>query len=287
MMLFMVISYGQTTQYGENYPATFIVNSIDDSIPVDKVNIGTQKWAIAANQRKVWNGSNWLFDDAIIFRDGGFGYAYVDRANMGTIGDGGFDISTNWYRTVGEKAGATGSLSFSQGTDNVASGYASVAFGYNNTIISNYSFGAGVTNKTDPNKGATFMLGTTLDAAGGGQMTIVGQSNITPTAAGGNLFSFIVGNGTESTDAFGRVQRNVPSNAFVVRKNGRVEAPSLTPALIAGGGAKDLITREFISATVPTSATATGSKGQIAADANFLYICTATNTWKRVAIAAW
>ena len=38
---------------------------------------------------------------------------------------------------------------------------------------------------------------------------------------------------------------------------------------------------------VPASATATGIKGQIAADATHLYICTATNTWKRVGIATW
>tara|TARA_R100000951_G_scaffold68425_1_gene57745 strand:+ start:1215 stop:1472 length:258 start_codon:yes stop_codon:yes gene_type:complete len=41
----------------------------------------------------------------------------------------------------------------------------------------------------------------------------------------------------------------------------------------------------FNGNAVPASATATGIKGQIAADATHLYICTATNTWKRVGIA--
>jgi hypothetical protein len=40
-------------------------------------------------------------------------------------------------------------------------------------------------------------------------------------------------------------------------------------------------------ATVPTSATATGAIGQISFDASYLYVCVATNTWKRVAIATW
>jgi hypothetical protein len=40
-------------------------------------------------------------------------------------------------------------------------------------------------------------------------------------------------------------------------------------------------------AETPASATATGVTGQIAWDANYIYICTATNTWKRVAIATW
>lgn len=37
----------------------------------------------------------------------------------------------------------------------------------------------------------------------------------------------------------------------------------------------------------PASATATGVANTICYDANYIYICTATNTWKRVAIATW
>lgn len=37
----------------------------------------------------------------------------------------------------------------------------------------------------------------------------------------------------------------------------------------------------------PASAGASGEVGQIGWDANYLYVCTATNTWKRVAIATW
>lgn len=37
----------------------------------------------------------------------------------------------------------------------------------------------------------------------------------------------------------------------------------------------------------PASAGATGVKGDIRHDTDFIYICTATNTWKRVAIATW
>jgi hypothetical protein len=39
--------------------------------------------------------------------------------------------------------------------------------------------------------------------------------------------------------------------------------------------------------TAPTSATSNGVAGQIATDANYIYVCTATNTWKRAAIATW
>jgi hypothetical protein len=37
----------------------------------------------------------------------------------------------------------------------------------------------------------------------------------------------------------------------------------------------------------PASASASGVAGTIAWDASYIYICTATNTWKRVAIATW
>jgi len=56
------------------------------------------------------------------------------------------------------------------------------------------------------------------------------------------------------------------------------------------GTFRDLIVRNFrMSAPtlVPASASATGTEGQIAWDASYIYVCTATNTWKRVAIATW
>jgi hypothetical protein len=42
-----------------------------------------------------------------------------------------------------------------------------------------------------------------------------------------------------------------------------------------------------VSTQTPASATAPGVKGTIAWDSNFIYVCTATNTWKQVAIATW
>ncbi len=37
--------------------------------------------------------------------------------------------------------------------------------------------------------------------------------------------------------------------------------------------------------TAPATSSSTGTVGQIRIDANHIYVCTATNTWKRVAIA--
>ena len=41
------------------------------------------------------------------------------------------------------------------------------------------------------------------------------------------------------------------------------------------------------TAQTPASAAAAGNQGEIAWDASFVYVCTATNTWKRAALATW
>lgn len=42
-----------------------------------------------------------------------------------------------------------------------------------------------------------------------------------------------------------------------------------------------------VNAGVPASTAATGFAGQVAWDDSYFYICTATDTWKRVAVATW
>lgn len=43
----------------------------------------------------------------------------------------------------------------------------------------------------------------------------------------------------------------------------------------------------ILTAKTPASATAIGTTGEVCWDANYIYICIATNTWKRVALPAW
>ncbi len=44
---------------------------------------------------------------------------------------------------------------------------------------------------------------------------------------------------------------------------------------------------EGLWVTVPASSSASGTAGQVAYDADYLYVCTATDTWSRFAKAAW
>ena len=41
------------------------------------------------------------------------------------------------------------------------------------------------------------------------------------------------------------------------------------------------------NSSTPSSASDTGAQGEIRWDANYLYVCVATNTWKRIAIDTW
>ena len=42
-----------------------------------------------------------------------------------------------------------------------------------------------------------------------------------------------------------------------------------------------------LSVSVPASSSSDGQKGELAYDVNYIYICTATNTWKRSALTTW
>jgi hypothetical protein len=42
----------------------------------------------------------------------------------------------------------------------------------------------------------------------------------------------------------------------------------------------------YTTPSTPSGPSATGTAGQIAVDANYIYVCTAENAWKRVAISS-
>lgn len=65
---------------------------------------------------------------------------------------------------------------------------------------------------------------------------------------------------------------------------GRVGIGTSAPTNLLDVNANSIRVR---TARTPESATATGNTGEICWDSNFIYVCIATNTWRRVAIAAW
>lgn len=61
-------------------------------------------------------------------------------------------------------------------------------------------------------------------------------------------------------------------------------------AVVTSGNNGTLFVRPLIEdiwQTAPSTSSSTGRKGDRAFDANYLYICVATNTWKRIALGTW
>tara|TARA_R100000700_G_C3171119_1_gene145693 strand:- start:1664 stop:1948 length:285 start_codon:yes stop_codon:yes gene_type:complete len=62
---------------------------------------------------------------------------------------------------------------------------------------------------------------------------------------------------------------------------------SVTANNIANLATEVTLTSLTLTATFPATSSSTGTTGMIATDANYIYVCTATNTWKRAAITTW
>jgi hypothetical protein len=67
----------------------------------------------------------------------------------------------------------------------------------------------------------------------------------------------------------------------------QISANNTQRILCDGAGSSLSGTIIFSTSSTPASASATGTAGTITWDSNYIYVCTATNTWKRVAIATW
>lgn len=103
------------------------------------------------------------------------------------------------------------------------------------------------------------------DIAGGDLVLSGGQG--TGTGAGGKVKLRVAPAGSTGTT------ENTLVDGLIVYSDKSVEIP----------GDRIRILTNF----TPASAAAAGTKGDIAIDGSFIYICTATNTWKRSAIATW
>jgi len=106
------------------------------------------------------------------------------------------------------------------------------------------------------------------------EMIIYGQSGNSSqitTDAGTDIF-LSTARGTDS----GTVTINAGANGNIV----------ILPS-VYGTGKSVIHSPQFGSSDPPSSSGATGTAGQLAYDASYLYICTATDTWERVAVAAW
>jgi len=109
------------------------------------------------------------------------------------------------------------------------------------------------------------------------------------------LSSLIVkGNNDASTPeqiVFGSIEVSIV-DASDTEEDGKIDlkveaAGTLTSMAAITAANVTLGSRPILPTHTPASATAAGTTGEIAWDADYVYVCTATNTWKRVAISTW
>ena len=123
----------------------------------------------------------------------------------------------------------------------------------------------------DTNGNTSVVLGATASA--------VNYLQINNAAAGVSAGGFVAaGASTDLNIDF------TPTGVGVVRVNG---VPVVTTTGTVTMTNKTLTSPKISSGSAPASAAATGTAGQIQWDTDYIYVCTATNTWKRVAIATW
>lgn len=98
------------------------------------------------------------------------------------------------------------------------------------------------------------------------------------TRSSGNAFagSFTAGKDFELWSA--NVER------LRIDSSGRVGIGTSSPSTLLDVNSDTVRVR---TARTPASAAATGAVGEVCWDASYIYVCTATNTWKRAAISTW
>ena len=157
------------------------------------------------------------------------------------------------------------------------------------TISSNWNFPGLLLRRTASNVATAKQISFLLDGDTESDTTLTNYLNIWGTYSGTPTTS------STSTGLSASMNLGAP-NAFIAHTNGseRLRIDSSGRLLVGtssdSGGALLQVNDDRIrvgTAKTPATSGATGTTGEIAWDANYIYVCTATNTWKRSAIATW
>lgn len=166
---------------------------------------------------------------------------------------------------------------FAAGDRNTVAGQGGVAFGFRNGAMGIGTFATGV---QDTAVGTTATVFGTGNNSASNNEFVAGMYSTKYTAADINApvatdRIFNVGNGIDGANR---------SDALTILKGGQVGINTATPTALLDINSNTIRLR---TAKTPASATAAGNTGDIAWDSDYIYVCVATNTWKRVAIAGW
>jgi hypothetical protein len=82
----------------------------------------------------------------------------------------------------------------------------------------------------------------------------------------------------------GPTNSNSRAERMTIKSDGKVGIGTTSPSALLDVNSNTVRLR---TARTPASAGAAGNAGDICWDADYIYVCTATNTWKRTAISTW
>lgn len=174
----------------------------------------------------------------------------------------------NLASNISTAYGINNNISFSSGTGNVTNAYGNwmrptINSGYTG-VITNY-YGIRVDNSSVTGTGSiTNYRGFQID----------NEINATGTIRG------FVGQINSGTDKHNLYMSGSADNYI----NGNVGIKTTTPTHLLDIDGDSFRLR---TSKTPSSASDTGTQGQIAWDADYIYVCTATDTWKRSALTTW
>ena len=106
-----------------------------------------------------------------------------------------------------------------------------------------------------------------------------------PAGANGTIIALNTSSGSPVTSVAGRTGAITLAKADVGLGNVDNTADTAKPVSTAQQTALNGKMKAFVAA--PSTASSTGTVGDIAYDSGYVYVCTATDTWKRAAIATW
>jgi len=195
-------------------------------------------------------------------------------------------------------AGGTGTYSVSTSTTVASSSITaisgSIGIGFNASTYNGVQFNVPVSQATNllaPDgslKTTDSFVSTTSDSSTSGSISI---QNATPLVLGTAGYSQV----NVSYSLF-QLQSKQPNQNFEINVQSDTSYPALhvnattnTVGIFTAAPQATLDINGTVRATplTPASASATGVVGQIAWDANYVYVCTATNTWKRAGLSTW
>jgi hypothetical protein len=235
-------------------------------VSTGKYNTAVGRWAMVNNTTGEQNSAYGV--DALYTNTSGFGNVALGSHAMVYNTTGSNNVGIGIQTLEGDPAGGTGSFNTAVGAQ----------------ALSNFT-SAGLNVAMGANAG----LGITT---GSNNVFVGSNSGITDTPANksitGNVNTY-VGYGTGPAVAGGTISNStaIGNGALVDRNNSAfIGNSSVTYAQLGSVFQADATGIRFSSAA-PASATAVGIAGTVTWDSSYIYVCVATNTWKRVAIATW